>query len=174
MSEAHDRKFIDLFSLVVGILFGVAAIMYFFANYVAGRTQRQWVHEDSAYRRDLLERIAPIAKVAIAGHDNSALTQVNTAPAVAAVAVSTQVLTGEQVYSATCNVCHAVGLAGAPKFKDSAAWGPRIQQGLAVLHKHALEGYQGKAGVMPAKGGRADLSEQSVVNAVDYMVNAAK
>ena len=42
------------------------------------------------------------------------------------------------------------------------------------MHKHALEGYQGKAGFMPAKGGRTDLTDQSVMNAVDYMAEAAK
>jgi cytochrome c5 len=45
---------------------------------------------------------------------------------------------------------------------------------VAVLHKHALEGFQGKAGVMPPKGGRTDLADQSIENAVDYMANAAK
>ncbi len=43
-----------------------------------------------------------------------------------------------------------------------------------TLHKHAIEGYQGKAGYMPPKGGRTDLSDQSVMNAVEHMVAAAK
>ena len=51
---------------------------------------------------------------------------------------------------------------------------PRLAQGEDTLHKHALEGYQGKAGFMPPKGGRTDLSDQSVKNAVDYMVAAGK
>ena len=36
------------------------------------------------------------------------------------------------------------------------------------------EGFQGKAGYMPPKGGRTDLSDQSVLNGVDYMVAAGK
>jgi len=84
------------------------------------------------------------------------------------------VLTGEQVYTTTCSACHGAGVAGAPKFADKAAWAPRLLQGAAVLHKHALEGFQGKSGVMPAKGGRIDLADQSIVNGVDYMVNAAR
>ena len=43
-----------------------------------------------------------------------------------------------------------------------------------LLHTHALQGFQGKAGLMPPKGGRTDLSDQSVINAVEYMVAAAK
>ena len=57
---------------------------------------------------------------------------------------------------------------------DKAAWAPRIAQGMDLLHKHSLEGYQGKAGYMPPKGGRTDLSDQSVMNAVDYLVSQAK
>ena len=37
--------------------------------------------------------------------------------------------TGEQVYAAQCSACHAIGAAGAPKFGDSAAWGPRVKTG---------------------------------------------
>ena len=70
--------------------------------------------------------------------------------------------------------CHGAGIAGAPKFGDKAAWAERLAQGADTLHKHALEGYQGKAGFMPAKGGRTDLTDQSVMNAVDYMTEAAK
>jgi cytochrome c5 len=43
-----------------------------------------------------------------------------------------------------------------------------------LLHKHSLEGFQGKAGYMPPKGGRTDLSDQSVMNAVDYLVSQAQ
>ena len=43
-----------------------------------------------------------------------------------------------------------------------------------LLHKHAIEGFQGKAGYMPPKGGRTDLSDQSVMNAVEYLVSQAK
>ena len=65
-------------------------------------------------------------------------------------------------------------MAGAPKTGDKAAWETRVAQGDDTLHKHAIEGYQGKAGFMPPKGGRTDLSDQSVINAVDFMVAAAK
>src|SRR5438552_1775183 len=82
--------------------------------------------------------------------------------------------TGEQVFQTVCKACHEAGVAGAPKFGDKGAWAPRLQQGLAVLHQHALEGFQGKSGVMPPKGGRVDLADKSIANAVDYMVNAAK
>ena len=60
------------------------------------------------------------------------------------------------------------------KTGDKAAWGPRIAQGMDLMHKHAIEGYQGKAGYMPPKGGRTDLSDQSILNGVDYIIAAGK
>ena len=81
---------------------------------------------------------------------------------------------GKKVYDTTCMACHAAGVAGAPKFGDKAAWGPRIAQGLDTLHTHALKGFQGKVGMMPAKGGNASLADADVKAAVDYMVEKAK
>jgi cytochrome c5 len=107
--------------------------------------------------------------VAVAGQDNSALE-----PAAAAPAAATADLGGEEVYNQACVACHGAGVAGAPKFGDKAAWAERVAQGAVTLHKHAIGGYQGKAGFMPPKGGRTDLSDQSVINAVDFMVAAAK
>jgi cytochrome c5 len=92
-------------------------------------------------------------------------------PAEAAAAAD---LGGEEVYGQACIACHGAGIAGAPKFGDKAAWAERLAQGADTLHKHAIEGYQGKAGFMPPKGGRTDLTDQSVMNAVDYMAQAAK
>ncbi len=81
---------------------------------------------------------------------------------------------GEKTYKAACFACHGTGAAGAPKFGDKAAWGPRIAKGLDTLHTHALKGFKGKKGFMPAKGGRADLSDADVKAAVDYMVAHGK
>ena len=69
---------------------------------------------------------------------------------------------------------HGAAVAGAPKTGDKAAWAPRIAQGMDLLYQHSIEGYQGKAGYMPPKGGRTDLSDQSVMNAVDYLVSQAQ
>jgi cytochrome c5 len=80
---------------------------------------------------------------------------------------------GKALYSSACVACHGAGIAGAPKFGDKAAWGPRIAQGNAALYEHALKGFQGKAGVMPPKGG-SSAPDADVKAAVDYMAGAAK
>jgi cytochrome c5 len=64
-------------------------------------------------------------------------------------------------------------VAGAPKFADAAAWSARIDQGMDTLVKHAIEGFQGSAGYMPAKGGNPALSDEQVRSAVQHMVDAA-
>lgn len=81
---------------------------------------------------------------------------------------------GKMVYDTACFACHAAGVAGAPKMGDKAAWAPRIKAGLPVMKEHALKGYTGKSGVMPAKGGRADLSDADVSAAVAYMASQGK
>lgn len=77
---------------------------------------------------------------------------------------------GKKVYSNVCAMCHAAGVAGAPKPGDKADWGPRIAQGNDVLYKHAIEGFTGQKGMMPARGGSTTLSDDEVKAAVDYMV----
>ena len=77
---------------------------------------------------------------------------------------------GKAVYDKTCSVCHATGLAGAPKFGDKAAWAPRIATGIPTLHNAALKGLN----AMPPRGGNMALSDAEVTAAADYMVGAAK
>jgi cytochrome c5 len=71
----------------------------------------------------------------------------------------------------TCAMCHAAGVAGAPKPGDKADWAPRIAQGKDTLYKHAMEGFTGSKGVMPARGGATTLSDDDVKAAVDYMAD---
>lgn len=78
---------------------------------------------------------------------------------------------GKSVFGKTCAMCHAAGVAGAPKPGDKADWGPRIAQGKDTMYKHAIEGYTGAKGMMPAKGGAANLTDAEVKAAVDYMAD---
>lgn len=81
---------------------------------------------------------------------------------------------GESTYRAACAVCHDSGIAGAPAVNDSAAWQSRITQGLSTLSEHAINGYQGDTGFMPAKGGNTALSDEAVTAAVEHMLNLVK
>ncbi|HWJ94575.1 MAG TPA: c(7)-type cytochrome triheme domain-containing protein [Telluria sp.] len=76
---------------------------------------------------------------------------------------------GKAIYDATCGACHNVGVAGAPKLGDAAAWAPRIKAGTAALVASATNG----KGAMPPKGGNASLSEAQLQAVVGYMVGQA-
>lgn len=90
------------------------------------------------------------------------------APA-AAPAATVAAGAGEALYKQSCTVCHAAGVAGAPKSGDKAAWAPRIAQGIDALTASVLKG----KGAMPPKGGSA-ASDAEIRAAVQYMVDAAK
>ena len=81
--------------------------------------------------------------------------------------------TGKTLYTQACIACHGAGIAGAPKMGDKAAWAPRMAQGTTILYQHAIAGFQGKAGVMPPKGG-STAPDADVKAAVDYMLSTVK
>jgi len=95
------------------------------------------------------------------------------AGAIATPAVAGSNDAGKALFNSACTACHTAGIAGAPKFGDKAAWAPRIAQGTNTLYEHAIKGFQGKAGMMPPKGG-STAPDADVKAAVDYMVAAAK
>lgn len=75
---------------------------------------------------------------------------------------------GEEVYKAQCVTCHATGAAGAPKFGDAGAWGPRLKTGYDTLLQSALKG----KGAMGAQGG-GDFEDIEIGKAVVYMTASA-
>jgi len=80
------------------------------------------------------------------------------------------------MYQGSCIACHNIGVAGAPALGDKNAWQPRIAKGTELLVKHAVEGFKspgGKIG-MPAKGGKASLSNADVRAAVEYMISQSR
>ena len=174
----QDTHFFNVFSMVIGLLIVIAVAIFALARVVAGETQDKQVLEESQYLKAVESHLQPVGKVAVAGQDNSALAikaeagaagQAGSASGGPALPKS-----ADETFQQVCSACHGAGIAGAPKAGDKAAWGPRVAKGKDVLYDHALKGFQGSAGVMPAKGGRADLPDDLVKAAVDYMVDMSK
>lgn len=78
-------------------------------------------------------------------------------------------LSGREVYTSFCVICHRAGMNGAPKYGDKIAWGKRVSQGKETLYSAAINGLR----AMPPKGGIAGLSDQEVKDGVDFMVNGS-
>jgi cytochrome c5 len=165
----QDSQFINHFSLVLGVLVAIAIVLIALAS----KTQKVEIYNDPAYAASVQAATEPFSHEAIAGQDNSALAI--KAPAGAGPSVALAVpKTGKDMFETVCSSCHAAGIAGAPKAGDKSARGPRIAEGKATLYQHALNGYTGKSGVMPPKGGRTDLPDDLVKQGVDYMVSLAQ
>lgn len=77
---------------------------------------------------------------------------------------------GKKTYDTVCAMCHAAGVAGAPKTGDKAAWNPRIAQGKDVLYSSSIKGKN----LMPPKGGAVSLPDADIKAAVDYLISQAK
>lgn len=170
----QDTHFFNVFSLVIGILVVVAILLFALARAVAGHTQVEQVFVERDYIKAVEQRIQPLAKVAVAGQDNSALAIVENKGDAQGGSAAALPANGDEAYQQVCAACHGAGIAGAPKAGDAAAWAPRVAKGKETLYKHAVEGFQGQAGFMPAKGGRADLSDDLVHQAVDHILEMSK
>ena len=95
--------------------------------------------------------------------------------AVAVLALTTLALPaaaadGKAVYDKTCIACHAAGVANAPKLGDKAAWAPRAATGKDALFAAVIKG----KGAMPPKAGAADLKDDDIKAAIDYMLASVK
>lgn len=170
----HDRHFVNVFSAVLGILIAIALVLIGVSRLVDSGPKGARDTSDPLMQASAQERIRPFGQVAVAGEDNAALAIAQAAIPVAAPSAAApdaaQPADGKAVFESACIACHGAGIAGAPRIGDQAAWAPRIAQGTATLELHAIAGFQGAAGMMPAKGGRLDLSDEAVRKAVEHMV----
>ena len=147
-------------SIIKNMVFVIAALVVFMviiiiaANWLSSGSTN--VHDDPMVQESIEKRIAPVG-------------QVNTGAVAPAAAAAAGPVDGKAIYDQACFACHGTGAAGAPKLGDSAAWSPRIGQGMDTLFDHALNGFKG----MPARGGQT-LDDDSVKAAVKYMVDNSK
>lgn len=166
--NTQDIGFLKRFSLIIGFLvlltFGLMGFAYYLHDLLPPEVTPQ-------AQRAVQERIAPVGAV-YAGSTGAAAQAA--AQAAAAAAAAAQVAyggttDGKVIYDNLCGGCHTSGAGGAPTMAR-ANWTARIAQGSDILHRHAIEGYTGAAGMMPAKGGNPALTDEQTIAAVDWMV----
>nr|WP_254200885.1 c-type cytochrome [Lysobacter sp. MMG2] len=154
--------------MVIGFLMLVTLGLIVAAIVVHGQIPQE-VNPDAVKRTE--QRIAPVGAV-YAGTTGAAAQQA--ASAAAAAKAASQVAyggttDGSVIFNNLCTGCHTSGAGGAPTL-DKAHWAERLPKGVDTLHKHAIEGFTGTAGVMPPKGGNPALTDEQVIATVDWML----
>jgi cytochrome c5 len=165
----YDLDFLKKFSLVIGGLMLVTVGLIIGAALLHRVIPRE---PDPAAVKRVENRIAPVGSV-YAGATGAAAQAAATAAAAAAAAAQVAyggTLDGAVIYQNLCAGCHTSGVGGAPRLVR-ADWTARLAQGADTLYRHAIEGYIGPAGVMPAKGGNPALTDEQVIASVDWMVD---
>jgi cytochrome c5 len=170
----QDTHFINMFSLVIGVLVAFAIVLFVVARSMGASIEGKQVMSGPDYFNSVAARVAPVQQEAVAGQDNAALEIKPLAGATAQAGGSSGVAmptSGKELFEQTCSACHGAGVAGAPKAGDKTAWASHLAHGLPMLYDHALHGFTGSSGTMPAKGGRTDVPDPMVEQAVNYMVS---
>ena len=164
----YDLEFLKHFSMVIAFLAAVTLGLILFAHHLNGTVQRA---PDPAAKQRVLDRIAPTGQV-YAGATGAAA-QAEALKAAAAAAASQVAYGGTTdgavIYQNLCGACHTGGVGGAPTL-DHGHWDARIAQGTDTLYTHAIEGFTGAAGVMPARGGNPALTDEQMKATVDWML----
>ena len=156
MSE-HDKKVVISIATVIGIL-AVVAIGFFIAASMVTDDDDENGGSNERMQARVAENIAPVGQVTI-----------GEPPAAAATPAAAGPRSGEQVYTASCAMCHATGAAGAPKLGDKAVWEPRASKGIDTLLSTAISGIN----AMPPKGTCAACSDDELKAAIEYMLQQA-
>ena len=164
----YDLEFLKRFSMVIGLLALVTLGLILLALYLHRQLPPE-VSPTAASRT--AARIHPAGSV-YAG-DTGAAAQAAAAAAAAAKAASQVAYggttDGSVIYESLCGACHTGGVGGAPTL-DHGHWDARIAQGTDTLYTHAIEGFTGAAGVMPARGGNPALTDEQMKATVDWML----
>lgn len=150
----EDKQFATQFLAVLAGLLLFTVVILIIANVLTGKDK---YIDDPTMKSQVLERIAPVGKV-----------HVGEAPAMqtASTQGSATEKTPEQIYQTVCAACHTAGVLNAPKLGDAAVWKQRLEKGLEAVYQNAINGLN----AMPARGGAAELSDEQVKAAVDYLV----
>ena len=157
MTVAPDKKFFDTFMLVLGILVGIAVILYILARVVGTGTQVAEVQASDEMRRAINDRIKPVARVAVSGQDNSALEPPKQAAGPAAD------LGGKEVFDRSCQACHGTnGISSSTRIPNIAGQQPDY----LIAQLQAFRGRTRQSGAMQAVA--AQLSDEQIAALARY------
>lgn len=82
-------------------------------------------------------------------------------------AVAADGRSAEAIYQKACKVCHASGIAGAPRVGYAADWKARLELSMETLLHSVIQG----KGAMPAKGMCMDCTTEDFEAVIRYMMS---
>lgn len=183
MTLHDDRTFVRHFSWVI-LFLAIMLIVFIFLSFLIVGTTGVEDHSGYSYVQ-YMQKHHRAAAPASSSEASEAQATMAAEPSVAQVMASdanaenmpasghgaSEAANGETIWKAHCSMCHATGVAGAPKIGDTKAWGEIFKKtNLATLYDHAIHGFSGDLGYMPPRGGAMNLSDPQVKAAVDYMI----
>jgi len=159
--------------MVIGFLVLVMFVLQALAYYLYTKNPPA---ENPKRAQEVAARIAPVGGVYAGDTGRAALLAAQEAAKKAAEAQVAYggTLDGKTIFGNLCKTCHENAATGAPVLTDKAAWAPRIAQGVDTLFTHAINGFTGAKGMMPAKGGNPSLTDAQVKATVQWMIGQAK
>ena len=168
-----DRTFLKHFSQLIGILVLVMFALIIVALYLYSKHPPPI---NPSHVEEVQQRIAPVGGVYAGDTGKAALAAAQEAAAKAAAAQVAYGGTtdGKTIFGNLCQTCHTNAATGAPLITDKAAWKDRVAEGEDTLVKHAIEGFTGKKGVMPARGGNPSLNDAQVKATVEWILTQVK
>ena len=162
MEEQTDKTFIKNVSIVLVILVVFTLSIAFFARDIGFKDEEG---NNPSRQASAGERIKPVADVYTSEAGATAIKEAASSAQPEQTAAFDGSLDGEMIYTSVCAACHTAAVAGAPK-PGSPEMAQRAEKGQDALMQTVLNGLN----AMPARGGRADLSDEQVRVAVEYML----
>ncbi|MFC1776632.1 c-type cytochrome [Pseudomonadota bacterium] len=162
MEEQTDNTFIKNVSIVLAILVAFTIAIVFIARDIGFKDEEG---DNPSRNTTAEERIRPVADVHTGEAGAAAIAEAASTSAPEQTAAFDGSLDGEMIYTRVCAVCHTTGAAGAPK-PGSPEMALRAEKGQDALLQSALNGLN----AMPARGGRADLTDEQVQVSIEFML----
>ena len=77
---------------------------------------------------------------------------------------------GERIFNGSCATCHLYGSVGSILINDKKKWENMInKRTIDEIYNNVLNGYIGKNGIMPRRGGCINCSDNDLIDAVNYI-----
>jgi cytochrome c5 len=116
--------------------------------------------------QQIAERLQPVGSVCLAGEPCA-----SGASSSGSAGAATAAFSAEGTYDQYCAMCHATGMAGAPRRDDASHWAARVEEiGLDAIITNAINGIN----AMPPRGMCATCTDEQLGEVVEFLSGAQR